>query len=83
MDLETEDNEKEDIVNSPNYIKKYLIMIILFIIIVSNVFQENFLAMFGNTIKEGKITLWGTIIQATLFTVTYILLMHLVEIGAI
>jgi len=83
MDIDEDIEAIEKTISEPSNIKKYLIMIILFIIIVSNIFQENFLTMFGNTIYNGKITFWGTIIQATLFTIIYTLLMHLVDISVI
>ena len=59
--------------------KKYLILFLLFIFVVSDTFIDNVLSNFGSTINGRSLTVWGVMVQATLFVVIYAVLLKLVE----
>jgi len=59
--------------------KKYLILFILFIFVVSDTFIDNILSNFNSAINGRSLTVWGAMIQATLFVIIYAVLLKFVE----
>lgn len=60
--------------------KSYAALLLIFILVMSDPFIDNVLPCFGaNTIKNGKVSAWGIILQGILMIVFYILCLSLIE----
>ncbi len=60
--------------------KSYAVLLLIFILIMSDPFIDNVLPCFGsNTMKNGKVSAWGIILQGILMIIFYILCLNLIE----
>ena len=74
-------NFSNNIINSLpfNDIKSVVILIIVFIFIVSDIFVNNFLILFGSVaINENNITMIGVILQGIFLVITYSIMMYII-----
>ncbi len=69
--MDTDDLFDEEYEETHSVYKKYLILFILFVFIVSDTFIDNVLANFGNTLIGRKVTPWGIIIQGLILIIAY------------
>jgi uncharacterized membrane protein HdeD (DUF308 family) len=63
-----------------NYIKGYISLLLIFILVMSDPFIDNVLSCFGeNAVKSNKVSAWGTILQGMLMIFFYIIAQYMIE----
>ena len=64
-------------------ISSIVIMILLFVFIVSDIFVNNFIGMFGTSMfDKGKLRFTGALLQAISFTLIYIFIIYIFDLTA-
>jgi hypothetical protein len=76
-DIQTkkESSKENNKIESVNW-KSYGVLAILFLIVTSDIFQENILSCFGSALNGREITLMGAIISAIILIIAHILIIH-------
>lgn len=60
--------------------KSYAALLLIFILVMSDPFIDTVLPCFGsNTVKNGKVSAWGIILQGILMIIFYIICLSLIE----
>jgi hypothetical protein len=64
--------------------KSILIMVLLFVFIVSDVFVNNFISLFGNSMfDKGKLRFTGALLQAISFALIYIFITYIFNLNRV
>ena len=80
--LNADDDASNEVSNS--LWKSILIMVLLFVFIVSDVFVNNFISLFGNSMfDKGKLRFTGALLQAVSFTLIYIFITYIFNLNRI
>jgi uncharacterized protein YqhQ len=80
FDKKTKKHNDSDYIESKSSLKQYIALLFIFIIVMSNIFIDNILTMFGpSAVLSRKVTTYGIILQGLFLVFLFIVVQYLIE----